>query len=262
MRGKIIQYDGNSGNGTIIADGQQYRFAIGAWRADSAPSVGRVVELAVEGSEAQTVTSVPDDVLLKEKAAEFGVRLNRLAGRVATSAAAAASSAANSTTAPAGNAAPAIAGSAIARYGKPMLGAYALFLVGSLFLDAVSISFGPVNKGWSLFDVAGFLGQMGGGGGSVKLLLMLAYAAAALPLAWIDRRAWLGLALPLLAFVWAIGTVLHAAHGIDNGMGGGMASAMGDEISNMFHLGMGFYLSMLSALVLAGGGVLRFLRNT
>lgn len=48
MRGKIIQYNGAYGNGTLVVEGWQHRFALDAWHADSAPTVNKVVEVTFE----------------------------------------------------------------------------------------------------------------------------------------------------------------------------------------------------------------------
>ena len=99
------------------------------------------------------------------------------------------------------------------------------------------------------------MSQMGAnGGGGIKLVLVLAYLGVALPLIWRDRRAWLALLLPLLAVLWAAVAVMK----IMNSVGGG---AFAREMADVFSIGFGFYIAGLTALVLAGGGVMRFLRN-
>jgi hypothetical protein len=138
------------------------------------------------------------------------------------------------------------------RYGKLMLGAWVLFLLGTLAFNAVSVSMMSVSMGKSLFDIASLMSQMGAdGGGMIKVLLLLGYASIAVPLFWHDRRAWLALLVPLLAVVWAVFSVVHTLDSLPQGFGSGMG--------DLFHLGFGFYLSLLAAIVLAVLGVKRSL---
>jgi hypothetical protein len=235
MRGKIIHYSGADGQGIIMAGGQQYPFTIGSWQAESVPTPGNTVDIAVDDGTVTGVSLVSDDILRKEKTAELGSRLGSALGNVDLSALQ-------------GSGGEAI----VARYGKMLLGAYALFVIGSLAFNAISVSFMGNGMGKSLFGVTSLLSELGGdGGGSIKMMLILAYLGCALPLLWPDRRAWLALLLPLLATLWAIFAVLS----IVDSMGGGMMGDMSDLISINF----GFYLSLLAALVLAAGGARRFL---
>lgn len=264
MRGKIIQYNGADGSGTIVADGRQYRFALADWRGDSAPGVNRTVDIVLEGDAITAVTAVGEDVLLREKAAElggkFGASLNKLRASIPAASAApgvAAGGPAGATGAVAGGAEGGVAGaggisadSVIGLYGKPILGAYVLFLLGTLAFNAVSMSMLGASMGKSLFDIASLMSQVGAdGGGMIKILLLLAYASIAVPLFWRVRRAWFVLLLPLLAVLWAVFSALHTIDSI----GGGMVRGMSDA----FSLGFGFYLSLAAALVLAALGLKR-----
>ncbi len=194
-----------------------------------------------------------DDVLLKEKAAQLGGRLGSLLNRIPTSIPSPAGTSANAP-APAGVAPGGASGSAMAtgsiirQFGKPILVAYLLFLIGTLAFNAVSVSAFGQGMGKSLFDIASLMSQLGGtGGGSIKALLLLAYASIATPMLWRDRRAWLALALPLLALLWAIFSTMHAL----NSLGGGMTQGMSD----FFSISFGFYLALAAALALAVLGV-------
>jgi hypothetical protein len=240
MRGRIIQYNGADGTGTLVADGRQYRFALSAWRGDAVPVVGRVVEADVTGDVATALTAVRDGVLLKEQVSRISGRFNTLVGAISD----------------AGR--PGDVVGLTARYGRVLLGAYAVFVAGTLFLDAIQIRFGPTRLGKSLFDIAGLLSQMQiQGGGGVKLLLLLAYASFFAPLFWPGKRAWLALAAPLVALVWAmVSTLYTAGHAVGPVMGG----ELGGEVSQMFSVGAGLYLSAIAALVLAAGGAWRALR--
>lgn len=253
MRGKIIQYNGADGSGTVVVDGRQHRFALETWRGDSAPTINKVVEVTIENDLIASVVAVGDDVLLKEKAVEIGGRLGTLVRKIPTSAPTSGNAGPTQAAAPGsvpGGAA--MGGSIVARYGKAILVAYLLFLLGTLAFNAISVSMLGQDMGKSLFDISSAMSQFGSsGGGSIKVLLLLAYASIATPLVWPDRRAWLALALPLLALLWAIFTAVHAL----NSLGGGMAQGMSD----FFSIGFGFYLSLVAALALAVLGVKRSL---
>lgn len=259
MRGKIIQYNGADGSGTIVADGKQYRFALTTWRGDNAPSINKTVEFVADGNTVAAITAVGDDVLLKEKAAELGGKLGSLWNKIPAAANASANEAPAGVSPAPGAQASAVTNSPISaqgilqRYGKATLIAWALFLIGSMMFDAVSITMGPVSMGKSLFDISSLLSQYGvSGGGSIKLMLILGYFGIAVPLVWRDRRAWLALAIPLLAMLWATFSAVHALGSI-GGMGGGEGPSLFDFI------GFGFYLSFLSAIALAVLGAKKFL---
>jgi len=237
MRGKIIQYNGTEGRGVIIAEGSQYPFTITSWTSESVPAAGKTVEIELNEGVAAAVSLVTDDILLKEKTAELGGRLGTALGNIDLASLQ-------------GNGGSLI----VARYGKVLLGAYALFVIGSLAFNAVSMSMLGNSMGKSLFAVTSLLSEMGGdGGGSVKMMIIMAYIGAALPIVWADRRAWLALLLPLVATLWAIFAVMK----IMDSLGGGIMGDMSDLVSIDF----GFYLSLVAAIVLAAGGVKRFLRT-
>ncbi len=141
MRGKIIQYNGADGSGTIMADSKQYRFALANWRGDNVPIVNKTVELTLDGDAITTATAMGDDVLLKEKPAELGGKFNAsipASGGTTPIGDAVGSVAVNGPVS--GGAIPVI--SIIERYGKLMPGAYVLFLISKLTFNAVSMSLG------------------------------------------------------------------------------------------------------------------------
>jgi hypothetical protein len=263
MRGKIIQYNGTDGSGTIVAEGEQYRFSLTAWRGDSAPAVNKTVEITLAGDMISAFTPVGDDVLIKEKAAELGGKLGASLGKLRASIPAPAGVVSGSAAGGATSSTDAVqvapsAGGAITfnsileRYGKAIPITWALFLLGTLAFNAASISMMGVGRGWSWFDIAGLMSQMGrDSGGTIKVLLLIGYASIAVPLFWRDRRAWLALLVPLLALLWGTFSVLHTMSSVGDGMMGRM--------SDVFSLGFGFYLSLLAASVLAALAVKRFL---
>ncbi|EIL94323.1 hypothetical protein [Rhodanobacter spathiphylli] len=256
MRGKIIQYNGADGTGTLVVDGRQHRFTLDAWRAYSAPTTNKVVDVTLDNDLVTAVAAVGDDVLLREKASELGSKFGTLLHKIPTTLPSdmATRATARGADTPAG--APgdaAIGGSIIERYGKPILLAYLLFLIGTLALDAVSVSAFGQGMGKSLFDIASLMSQLGGhGGGSIKMLLLVAYASIAMPMLWRNRSAWLALAMPLLALLWAIFSTIHALDSLGRGVADGM--------SDFFSIGFGFYLSLVAALALAALGMKRAVR--
>ena len=258
MRGRILQYNGSDGTGTIVADNQQYRFTIGVWKGNTAPIVGKAVDVIAQDGELAAVMIVPDDVLLREKTAELGGKLNSfVSGLGAGRASDAGTPAGAGAVAAAGPVAGSPLASVIERYGKVTLVAYGLFLLGTLAFNAVSISFLGQNQGRPLYDIASLMSQLGGGSG-IKMGLLLAYVSVAVPLFWRDRRGWLALTVPLLAVVGAIWSGVHAISAATGGMGG-YGAGMAKEMSDAFSLGFGFYLSLAAAIVLAVNGTKRFL---
>lgn len=178
MRGKILQYNGTDGTGVITAEGQQYNFAIAAWKGTTAPAVGKTVDVVLAEGRVQSVTLVGDDVLLREKTAEL---TGKLGGFVSEFRKGDGSG---------------LGGSIVAKYGLPLLVAHGVFFIATIFFHMISMG---MLGGVSMFDLAS--GGMGAGG--VKLLLLLAYVSITVPFFWPDRRAWLALLLPLLSVLWA-----------------------------------------------------------
>lgn len=237
MRGKILQYNGNDGTGTIVANGQQHRFTLANWVGDAVPGTGKTVEVELADGQVSSVALVGDDVLMRERASEIGGKLGGLVGGLG-------GTLARSGTDGGGGAA--AVGSMTARYGTTLLVAYAVFLFGTTIFKALTIPM--LGVGWTLFDMAGFLSQLGGGGG-VKMLLILSYLSIGLPLIWPDRRAWLALLLPLGTMAWAIVKAMSAG----GRMGGG---ASGPDLGD-FGI-FGFYLPLAASVVLALQAFKRF----
>jgi len=221
MRGRILQYNGGDGSGIVVVDGQQHKFTIATWKGETAPVVGKTVDVVLVDGGIQSVTLVGDDVLLREKTAELTGKLGGLVGGLTTSGG---------------------GGAIVARYGKPLLIAYAVFIIASLFFHFIAMQmFGASQGGVSLFDMSSGLRQAGGGGG-IKLLVLLAYLSIAVPSVWPDKRAWLALLLPLLAVAWAFISLRRS---------------MG-PMAELFSYGIGFYLTIASALYIAVVGLKRF----
>jgi hypothetical protein len=237
MRGKILQYNGNDGSGLIAADGQQYPFAITMWKSATAPMVGKTVEVLVTDGKLESVTLVGDDVIMREKTAELTGKLGSFVGELGSGLAKGGAAAGGT--------------SVVGFYGRNLLIAYGVYLLGTLVFNAISIKFMGSAEGKPLFELADLLSMIGGAGG-VKAGLILAYVGFAVPFFWRDRRGWLLLLLPLVVLLYALWSGTHA---IGKAGGGG---GMGD----LFSFGLGFYLSLLSGVVLAAGGIKRYLVST
>lgn len=135
-----------------------------------------------------------------------------------------------------------VTGNAIlAKYGRAILIAFGVFLIGSLFLDFISMGMFGMKQGRTLFDLGGQLSQTGGGGG-IKLLVLLAYLSIAVPFFWADKRAWLLLLLPLVSVLWAFWQVRRS---------------MG-PMAELFSYGIGFYVTIAAGLFLAAAAFKRF----
>lgn len=237
MRGKILQYNGNEGQGVIVADGNQYGFRIASWKGDIVPAVGKAVEVTLADGQLQSVAVVPDDVIMREKTAELTGKIGAIVGDLGSGLAKAGAGTAG--------------GSIVTFYGRNLLIAYGVFLLGTIFLNAISLNFFGTSQGQPLFELASMLNQFGVLKG-LKAGLLLSYAGFAVPYFWRDRRGWLLLALPLLVVLYAIWSGVRTI-----GAGGG-----GDGPGIFDLLGLGAYLSLLSGLVLAGGGLKRFLATS
>jgi hypothetical protein len=232
MRGKILQYNGNDGTGIVVVDGQQHKFAIASWKSETAPAVGKTVEVVVADGAVASLTLVGEDVLLREKTAELTGKLGHLVGEMGSGLSKAGSSGA--------------AASVIGKLGRPVLVAYGVFLLGTLAFHFISMQMLGQKQGASLWDLSSLMNQMGGGGSGVKFLLLLGYVSIGVPFVWPDKRGWLAFLLPLVAVIWGWWSVRNATSG---------APGMGD----LFSYGLGCYLAVLSALVIAAGGVKNFL---
>ena len=252
MRGKIIHYNGNDGRGLVAADTRQIPFEIGQWRSDTAPSLNQIVDLVMEGDGLGSLAKVPDDVLLKEKAGQ-------LAGKLGAAGGAALQSFMESNP-------PGIAGAAgdwKSRLGIPLLGAYAVFAISAMALSYLTVEamFGP-KTGYSLVSLSRISSAMGVSVGS-GFWTWIAIFSVALPLFWKSRWAWLALLLPLLATVKPFIDIMMAAQEAAKGMKDMFGPQAGAQITknmlDMFDTGMGFWVCLLSALVIAAFGLKRVL---
>lgn len=228
MRGKILQYNGNDGTGVVVVNDQQHRFTIAAWKGSAVPAVGKTVDVELVDGAVGSISLVGDDVLLKEKTAELTGKLGGFVSDLTKSAGASGGSGG--------------AGNIIEKFGKPVLGSYVVFLIGTTMLNTMVMKMFGQSEGRPMFGMADQLAQAGGGGG-MKGLLILAYASFVLPMVWKDKRAWLALLLPIVAVLWAMWSI---------------QKAMG-PMSGLVSYGIGFYVSLAAAAVIGLMGVKKFL---
>lgn len=243
MRGKIIHYNGSDGKGLTAASGRQFSFDISQWRSESAPAVNQVVDLQLDGEVVSAIRRVPDEVLLREKAAEVVGRLGGLG--------AAALGNLRGNTPAAGEGAPTM----VDRLGRRLIAVHALFAVSALALPYLRIThpFVGSSRSFTLAGLADMSSQLGSGiGGGV--LPWLAIGAIAVPLFWRSRWAWLALLLPLLASlvpVWdlfaAIRRTTSQASAFDQRLG----SAVTEQLLKMLDTGPGLWVCLATGLVLA-----------
>ena len=252
MRGRIIHYNGNDGRGLIAADNRQIPFEIGHWRSDTAPAVNLVVELAMTGDSLDAVTRVADDVLLKEKAGQFASKLGTAGGAALQSI---------KDAAPPNAAASAFGGWRL--LGKPLLIAHGSFVLAALLLPFISINWmGLGGKSFSLTGLSEASEAMGASVGGA-LWPWMAILSIALPVFWRNRLAWLALVLPLFAAIKPAIDLAFAASQASSAMGNSFEAKLQaqivEQVMDALHVGIGAWVCVLAALVIAAIGLKRVL---
>ena len=262
QRGRIIQYNPNSGSGIVLVGEEQRPFEISSWRGAEAPQLNRVTEVREENGAVLSITPVSERVLLAEKATvlkselgALGSSLGSIGATLGSRAAGAMSDAARNIGT--GNDSAAALPTSM-RIDRPVIAGYAAFAFATAVLTFISIQipfFGDRNM--TLLAATGLAEQVGS---TVRPLLFAAYLSILVPLVWKERRAWLALAVPLLALVlmiWSAQQAFSAPFG-GGGNAAGMAGFLGPEevaemrraASEMFSFGLGFYASLAAALYL------------
>lgn len=253
MRGRIIHYNGNDGRGLIAADNRQLPFEIGHWRSDTAPSVNATVDLALAGDAVESVTRVPDDVLLKEKAGQLASKLGTVGGAALQSIKEAAPPAAAASAATGG----------WQRLGKPLLVAHGAFVVGALLLTY--LTFDPLGLGGKSFNLVGLSEASETMGASVggALWPWLGILSIALPAFWRSRFAWLALLLPLFATIKPAIDIAFAASKASSAMGNSFEARLQaqivEQVMDALHVGAGAWVCGLAGLCIAVIGLKRVL---
>lgn len=248
MRGKIIHYNPNEANGLISAEGHQHAFRIDHWKSDSAPAVNNVVDFELTEDALSEVRNVPDDVLMKEKAAEFALKLGALGGKALGEAKAAAGSLNASTS-----------NSVINFYGKPLLIAHGIFAFSAVFLPFIKIMGVKSISLTGISDIQEMMGASLGGGA----LTWMAILSLVVPFFWRNKFSWLLLLLPMLAVLQPAWGVMQVISDAEKQMGGAMGSEFGEQmanqISSMLDIGFGAIVCFITAAIVAFIGVKRFI---
>ncbi|MDN5864883.1 MAG: hypothetical protein L0I62_06660 [Gammaproteobacteria bacterium] len=263
MRGKIIQYNGADGTGTLVAEGKQHPFALAAWRGDRAPAVNKTVDVELDGETVTAVRAVGEDLLMKERAAQMGSRLGAAWNRTSTSIQTARAGTGHAGVPSPGAAAVAggppvfaargaeILGFIVERYGFVIPIAWLLFLIGSLAFSSVSASIDAFGVHRVVASLSMFsLGSVVTAGFVIKILLILSYISIAVPLFWRHRYAWLTLLLPFAAWLVAL-------------LEGALTMSQASDASPYGSVGFafGFWWSLVMAVLVAVPAVMRFLES-
>lgn len=252
MRGRIIHYNGSDGKGLIAADNRQLPFEITHWRSDTAPAVNLVVELTMAGDALESVTRVPDEVLLREKAGQFASKLGTAGGVALQSIRDAAPASTAGSTA-----------GGLQLIGKPLLIAHGVFVFSALMLPFLSIN--PLGLGGPSFSLTGLSKAAETMGASIggSLWPWLGISSIALPVFWRNRFAWLALLLPLFATVKpAIDIMLataKASSGMSDSFEAQLQGQIFDQIIDALHIGIGAWVCVLAGLFIAAIGAKRVL---
>lgn len=252
IRGRILR-DTSAGGGLLMVDGKQMPFRIeGLWLSPVAPKTNMTVEVDLDaGGVILGITAVDDAQLAKEEAqrAMNAVRDKGLEGWAALT----------------------------ARVSKPVLAAVAAVLLGWFFFDVVGVQvYADNHVGMTFHQLFGAVGgrdvmsalQYGGGGktGLHSVILLLAAVAPLAPYLLTHRHASWGLMAPMVVMLYAVfriygglGDASAQAGGIGGELAREMASQMLKAAMEAIQLGLGFYLSFIASLYLAGLGAVRLL---
>ncbi len=245
-RGKILR-DASAGPGLLMAEGQQYTFALeGVWKSEIAPRAGLVVDIELgESNQINSITAVPEAQIAKEQAEQALAAARAKSG--------------------------ALASSVVARFGLPTLIAVGLLFVGWFFLSTISVNAGFAGKmDFTFWRVLTFINSKNAleslatlqGNGSAGFYGLLAFVSLAGPFigyVWKDKRAALGGILPLL-FMLLVGVLVrNALTSMTSGAPSEFMDAARAEIMKQISVGAGAYISILSSIYLAFSSVKKFL---
>jgi hypothetical protein len=261
-RGRVLR-DTSQGDGLISISGNQHRFSLERhWRSDVPPKTGMVVdvELTAEGTVA-VIRAISEADLAREQAAKA---LQAAQGQGM-----------------------ALAAGITARFGIPVLVAWAAWLVATTLLSALHISvsafsvaalsfwdlLGVINSSSNLMELSRAQSLGGLSKGIYALLFLAALVAPALPQFWRKPAAQLGLCGPLLmmiiaclGLVMALRSAANATRTAFAGLEGGLPpgseaqlSQMRSQIMDAFHVDFGLYVAVAAALYLAFAGARGYL---
>lgn len=216
-RGKIIQYNTQTGEGIVVVEGSQYDFSIRLWKSEVAPGPNRVVEVELNDGLICAVGIVPDDVLMREKAAELTGKLSAAFGQDGVDARG-------------------LLARLVTETGKPALIALAVYFVATLFLPTI----GAMGQSVALWDALAFQGS------GWRFLLFLAWISPVITFFVPNRHAAWAMLLPLLVILG----VTWNAYSQMSSMGA-YAPGFFDAFRQYIHLGFGYYLAIVSGAFLA-----------
>jgi hypothetical protein len=265
IRGKLIKTP-DATPGILFVNGRQKPFQIeGIWQSPVAPAANMTVDVElIETGGILGLRAVPDSQLAQEQAAlALGSASEK--GRV-------------------------LASSVTAQVGKPALVATGLLIIGWFFLDWLSITVPFMGTKlhftfWHFLGWLNFLQDAVGnplqillqgakpeaGAGIYGFLAVIALAGPFLTIFWKDRRAMLGGLLPMVFTLFIALQVLRfgqTAQEATTQVGlsplaqaqmAQQAKAAQEQVLNAFSLGLGWYLSGLATLYLAGSAVVKYL---
>lgn len=249
QRGKLLTYDPATGKGLITmlggASAQKLAFAIEDWTSSEVPKIG--MTLMVETVDGKiSLAPVPDSELVKEKLGNLGQQLSGTFDKTVSSNGAAQIKQ--------------VGGNIVATIGAPVLAAYALFFVGTVFFNFANIKVMGTSGGASLYDLSALMAQAGGGSSS-KLFIWLGFLSVLVPVFWKNPKAWLSYFMPLLAVLAALFTAWSAV----SDMKKQMAELLGPNnlpgFSDFFSFGAGFYLAFIAAAALTYIGFMNFVKQ-
>lgn len=261
MRGTIIQLPVGAEPGLLFVGGAQKSFRLaGVWQSAAAPAANQTVEVALgEAGEPTRITVVDAQTLAKEK-------LDKLAGKSAEQGQVALAAG--------------ITGfhSVRARMGTVLMAAAAVLFIAWFLLPAVSVSLGyGMTNSYTVSELLGLNLGMGAASVSFGFWSFLGLVAVMLPwvVPWLRAR-WAPLLLcaPLLMAIIAFIRVRLQIHHLASAavsqaeqMGGagagamvqGMMDQMSSRLAQAISYGVGLWIVVLVALLLAGMGIKRWL---
>ncbi len=259
MRGKIFR-DTNQGDGVVFVEGKQLSFSLQQWGSPTPPKIGAVVDVVFNDNGEVTALSLVDEATLaKEQASKVMGQAGEM-GKQAM-------------------------GHVLARVGPVTLACVALLAIGWLWLSLINVNISARHvESATFYELLKLLNnqrELSALGGlkyqSAGVYGFFMWGAVLAPLAshfHANKYLTLGYCAPLTLILVAafqanslIQRQVAEASSI-GGMFGGAAGAemaekmMGEMASQMLRaisMGLGFYLSVGVALVLAGIGVRKFL---
>jgi hypothetical protein len=263
IRGSVIKAP-DSSPGILFVNGQQKTFVLqDIWQSPIAPTPNLTVDVDLnESGEVVGIRAIPESQLAKEQTT---VLLDTASQK-----------------------GKAISALALERVGKPALIALGLLIIGWFFLDFVSLQipvfFGAGIKlhasywqvlGWLHYaqdavsnpaELLSGLKEGNPGSGIYGLLGIVALAGPLLPVVWKDKRSIFGGLLPLLFMLliayqgYRVVSDAMEATGLSHATHTpAQSEAASRELSKLYSIGFGCYLSILSVLFLAGNSIFKFL---